>query len=408
MSPLGGLKENYRFISFVNLVYIAWRNISSKKLRSGLTIMGIVIGIAAIFFLLSFGIGLQELVTKEILGNQSVRSIDIDTPNSKILKLNADSADRIRGLAHVNELSSTFSFPGAMRYNGSEIEGIVYGIDVYYQDLSTLNLVRGRLLDKNDVNNVLINRSALKAMGVVDEATIIGKTIQFNIPLTNTGATQDKINKDFTVVGVIDSGTGTEVFLPKFNFEAVGVSTYSSIKILVDDTENVSVVRRQIESLGFETASPLDTINQVNQIFRFFNILLIGIGMVGMIIAILGMFNTLTISLLERTKEIGLMIALGARPKDMYRLFMIEATLLSTIGAIVGIVLAIVAGAVINFFVFQLAQGRGVTQPFNLFATPPWLVAGTLIFMILVGLLVVYFPARRAQRINPIDALRQG
>jgi putative ABC transport system permease protein len=102
------------------------------------------------------------------------------------------------------------------------------------------------------------------------------------------------------------------------------------------------------------------------------------------------------------------MMALGARPKDMYRLFALEAMLLSTIGAAIGILMAIAGGTVINYFVFQFARNRGVTQSFDLFAKPWWLIVGTLVFMIIVGLLVVAFPARRAQKIDPIDALRRG
>ena len=126
-----------------------------------------------------------------------------------------------------------------------------------------------------------------------------------------------------------------------------------------------------------------------------------------MIVAVLGMFNTLTISLLERTKEIGLMLALGARRKDMRRLFICEATLLSLIGSVVGIIGAIIFGKIVNIAMNQLAQSRGVTQGFTLFATPVWLIFGLIGFMVLVGLGVVFFPARRAEHINPIDALRR-
>lgn len=403
---LGGKHSSYRSIPLGMLIYLGWRNISTKKLRSTLTITGIIIGIAAVFFLLSFGLGLRDIITKEVLGNQSVRSITVNTPNSKLIKLNAENSSRIGALPHVVEISSDFSFPGGIRYSGSEVEGIIYGIDTYYQDLTSLNLVEGRLMNKDDVHTALVNRSALKAMGIANEKSVIDQKVQLTIPLAAYGATEDKISDEFTIVGVIDSGTGTEVFIPRFNFEAVGVSLYSDVKLLADTTNNVQALRGQIESLGFQTSSPLDTIEQINQVFRFFNIILVGFGMIGMVVAILGMFNTLTISLLERTREIGLMISLGGRPKDMRRLFVIEAMILSIIGSVVGIIVALIVAYVINFVLFKFAEGRGVTEYFSLFATPWWLIVGTIAFMMIVGLLVVYFPARRAQRINPIEALR--
>lgn len=400
-------RRDFRSVPFSVLVHIAWRNLISKKLRTILTVAGIVIGVAAVFFLLSFGLGLRDIVTKEILGNQSVRSIAINTPNSKILKLNSASADRIKALPHVNELSSSFAFPGGTSYNNSEVEGIIYGIDTYYQDMTSLNLVHGRLLKADDVFSALINRSALKAMGVTDENSIIGRKLHINVPLQDIGASKEQLDNDYTVVGVIDSGTGTEVFIPKFNFESLNVTTYSDIKLLADNTNNVAQLRGQIESLGFQTSSPIDTIDQINQVFRFFNVVLVGFGMIGMIVAILGMFNTLTISLLERTKEIGLMISLGGRPRDMRRLFIIEASLLSLIGSLAGIVIASGLAAIVNFVLYEFARTRGVTQFFYLFAMPWWLIICTILFMVGVGLLVVYFPAKRAQRINPIDALRR-
>src|SRR5206468_3453072 len=106
--------------------------------------------------------------------------------------------------------------------------------------------------------------------------------------------------------------------------------------------------RKQIESMGFLTTSPIDTIEQINQMFKFFNVLLAGFGAIGMIVAVLGMFNTLTISLLERTKEVGLMITLGGRNRDMRKLFIFEAVLLSVAGAVIGIVSAIILGQIIN------------------------------------------------------------
>jgi ABC-type antimicrobial peptide transport system permease subunit len=208
-------------------------------------------------------------------------------------------------------------------------------------------------------------------------------------------------------VGISSTGSGSEVYLPSHIFQTAGVSAYNDLKIEADDSGDVAGLRKQIESLGFLTASPIDTIDQINEIFKFFNIILAGFGGIGMIVAVLGMFNTLTISLLERTREIGLMVALGGRNRDMRKLFILEAVLLSIIGAVSGILLAFISGQIINLIMNGFAHRRGVTDSFALFATPPLLIIGTIAFMMCVGLVVAYLPARRAARINPIDALRR-
>lgn len=390
------------------LVFMAWRNLITKKLRSFLTILGIVIGIGAIFFLFSLGLGLQNLVTEEIIGNQSVKSIDVTSPNSRILKLDRPSSDKIKGLGHVSKLGNSYSFAGSLAFNNSEVDTIVYGVDVNYQELSSLTLVKGRLLEKNETNAVFVNKAALEAIGVDDVDKVINQQLGLKIPLqASVQGDQDSIEQSFTIVGVIDSGAGSEVFMPSILFDQAKVDQYSQVKLVADETANISNLRKQIESLGFETASPIDTIDQINQIFKYFNVILVGFGAIGMIVAVLGMFNTLTISLLERTREIGLMVALGGRHRDMRKLFVLEAVLLSLIGSAVGIMGAVIAGQVVNMGMNRLANNRGVTDGFDLFATPWWLILSLTIFMVIVGLLVVLLPARRAERINPIDALRR-
>ncbi len=405
----GKLKPNrqFRSIPWRTILYMAWRNLSNKKLRTGLTITGMIIGVGAIYFLVSLGLGLRGIVTKEVLGNQSVQVIDVLTPNSKILKLDKDIAKRVKNLPHVQVESVSFSFPAALKLESSEIDGIVYGIDSSYQALTSLNVSAGRLLSAKDEKVAVVNRATLRSMGIGNDKAAIGKVVELDIPLKNSGAEAEEVSGAFKIIGVIDSDAGSEVFIPKEPFEIAGVPNYSQVRILAEARGYVPELRRQIESLGFQTSSPLDTIDQINQIFRYFNLMLVGLGAIGMLVAILGMFNTLTVALLERTKEIGLMVALGGRNKDMRRLFVYEAMLLSVIGAVVGIVMASAAGSLINAFMNLLAHRRGVVQSFELFYSPMWLVVATILFMVCIWLAVVYYPARRAEHINPIDALRR-
>ncbi len=393
-------------ISFSMLLYIAKQNLLSKKLRTSLTLGGVVIGIGAIFFLLSFGLGLQKIVTDEIVGNESIKSIDVSSPNSALLKLDTESINRFSELPKVEAVGGSFLLPGVLQVNGSEIDAVSYAIDQSFQTISNIKASEGRLLEPEDNRSVLINTSALESVGFDNASEVLGKEIFLTIPIkTADGA--NKIEDKFVVVGVVNSGAGSEVFLPAHILQMNGADNFSQVKIVVAENDDVSVVRSQVEALGYETQSPIDTIEQINQIFRYFNIILGGFGAIGMIVAILGMFNTLTISLLERTKEIGLMIALGARSKDMKQLFVLEALLLSISGAIVGILLSIIGGTLVNIAMNIYARGRGVTESFDLFSTPWWLILGMIGFMCFIGLAVVFFPARRAEHISPIEALRR-
>lgn len=390
------------------IVFMAWRNIVYKKLRSFLTILGIVIGIGAIFFLLSVSLGLQNLVTNELIGGKSIKAVDVTSAKSEIVKLDSESAERIKQLPHVEKLGTSFAAPGIVKYQGSESSGPIYGVDLAYQDLTNLQITKGRKFNAQDKDSAIVSLAKLRSIGVQKPEDILGKTVNLDIPLKGGSGEESKtIEAQLKVVGTIDSGTESVVFVPSFIFVSSGQTEFSQMKLIVDDLTNLSTLRRQIESIGFETTSPADTLDQINQIFKYFNVVLIGFGAIGMVVAILGMFNTLTISLLERTKEIGLMFALGGRKRDTRRIFVIEAVLLSLIGSIVGIVTAIFVGQIANVLLNHMARSRGVTEGFQLFATPWWLVIGLTAFMVLVGLGVVFFPARRAERINPIDALRR-
>ncbi len=372
-----------------------------------MTVFGVIIGIGAICFLLSFGIGLRELVTQEVIGGKSVNSIEVTSPNSTIVKLDNKNRQRISSLPRVTQVGSSFSFAGALSYTSSEIDTVVYGVDKNFQKLSNIATSHGRLIETSDAQVALVNEAALSAIGVKDKKKILNQPITLRIPLTSSQSNKKAIDQVFTVIGVVDSGKGAEVFIPNFVFENAGITSYSQVKIVAESSDKIPYLRKQIESFGFETTSPIDTIEQINQIFQFFTIMLVGFGAIGMIVAVLGMFNTLTISLLERTKELGLMVALGGRNKDMKLLFTIEAVVLSLIGSIAGILLAMVSAFIVDMFMNNMAQSRGVTESFTLFAFPPWLILAMIVFMILVGLMVVYFPAKRAEKINPIDALRR-
>ena len=107
------------------LLYIAWRNFISKKLRSFLTVFGVVVGVAAIFFLISFGLGIQQLVTNQVVGDRSLKAVDVVSPNSKIIQLNEKAINTIKTYPHVEKVGVQYSFPGIIHFKGGEIDSVI-------------------------------------------------------------------------------------------------------------------------------------------------------------------------------------------------------------------------------------------------------------------------------------------
>ena len=385
------------------LIKMAYSNLRFKKFRSFVTLAGVTIGIGSIYLLLSFGLGLQGIVKGEVIGNKLIETVDITSPDPTIIRLSQDNMTKISSISNVKEASGLYIVAGQVTSGSSSLDVVVYGIDNLYQQLSDLHIAKGDIVNFSNSNEVVISQSLIKALSLDTSKDIIGTSIK--VGFTTEGSKQ--VEKELKIVGI--SGTdasGLEIFIPQEIFNKAGTSDFTQLKIVVNSRDNISQVRKIVESFGFDTTSPIDTLDQVDQVFKVFNLILAGLGGIGLVIAILGMLNTLTVSLLERTREIALMIAIGARPRDMRRLFMTEALMLSIFGGVAGVIIAWSAGVGINFFLNHFSRARGVDYTFDVFYHSPLLMLFMIFLMALIGLLVSYVPARRASRINPIDALR--
>lgn len=386
------------------LLHMAIANVRTKRLRSSLTTLGMSIGVSAIFLLLSFGLGLQNLVQEQIVGTDSVRVIDVTSANSEILTLNEQSIERIQQVPDVEKIGKQNTSAGEFKLGSASADTIIYGVDKSFLELSNITLAAGKLLSVTSSREVMITESLLKTLGYKDSSQVIGEELLLTLKLDDRDYSP---KESFKIVGVMSAGDGAILYVPQSVYAEAEVTQFEQIKIVTASPESVPQVRQQLENFGYQTSSPLDTLEQVNRFFQFFNIILVSFGAAGMFIAVIGIFNTLTIALLERIREIGLMVALGARRRDVRRLFVAESLILSLTGAVAGIVLAILSGLVINASLNHLSATRGVNEEFSLFSTPPWMILAALLSAAVIGYVVAYLPAQRASRIKPMDALRR-
>ena len=393
-------------IKYNILLRLAYRNLIFKKLRTTLTVLGVVIGIGSIVFLVSFGLGLQDLVSRQVVGSSSVQTIDVTSPRSKVLKLNPNVIKEIEGYTGVEEVSKTYNSAGRIKSGSSRLDTVIYGVQPGYVKLSSLKFLSGGT-NKSLEKGIYVNSSLLKAIGINNADDAINKKVEVSYTITDAKTDSKRtIVKELPIIAVIESESRAETFVDYKLFENEGMVDASQLKVVVSEEGLISIARKAIESQGFSTTSPIDTLNQINQVFRLLQLVLVGFGGIGMIVAILGMFNTLTISLLERTREIGLMIKLGARRQDVRQLFIVEALMLSILGSIGGILGAWILGSIGNFVLNSFARQRGVTDTVTAFIIVPRMVVITIALSFVMGILVVYFPARRAAQTDPIEALR--
>jgi len=157
--------------------------------------------------------------------------------------------------------------------------------------------------------------------------------------------------------------------------------------------------------MGFVVAALSDVIDQANKIFRILQTVLAIFGAIALIVSAIGMFNTMTIALMERTQEVGIMKSLGASKTDIVLLFVTESVIMGFLGGVIGLALGMLSGEAFNILLNILAK-RFEGNPVDVFYTPPWFAITIVIFSTVVGLITGIWPARRAANLNPLEAVK--
>jgi putative ABC transport system permease protein len=175
--------------------------------------------------------------------------------------------------------------------------------------------------------------------------------------------------------------------------------------VVAVNEESLADVRRYVENMGFVTTSVVDTIQQIQNIFSTVRLILSAFGLAALVVAAFGMFNTLSVSLLERTREVALLQALGMYAREVRELFLIEALVMSLAGGVLGLILGILAGVAVSILlsIFSLVAGGNLLIITSL---PFYFVIIVLLLAVAVGLLTGIYPARRSTKISALDALR--
>jgi len=257
---------------------------------------------------------------------------------------------------------------------------------------------------------VVVNRSVLQLLNI-SENEAIGK--QIDLSMVVVGELLDDPNKRiesaplmYTIVGVItDEGTPI-IYVPFVDVRSLGVNKFSQAKVIVNDTSELSKVRTAIESAGYGTVSVADTVAQIDSLFGNFRLILLVLGMVALSVAALGMFNTLTVSLLERTREVGLMKAMGMKSDEVK---VVVSNRINDHGTIwwnsLDLILGLLIGKVVSIVLSALSIVKGVGFV-DISYVPPVFVIVVLFLSLLVGIATGYFPAKRATKISALNALR--
>ncbi len=264
-------------------------------------------------------------------------------------------------------------------------------------------------LPPDTAREAVVNQAMLNVLGL-DENEAVGKVFSASFVvvgelLENQDNKIESVPADYTIVGVIPEGKNPLFYIPFIDLRSLGIVNYSQAKISTETQKGLVDVRQKIEAMGYITQSVADTVSQINSLFSTARTMFALLGMVALSVAALGMFNTLTVSLLERTREVGLMKAMGMKSGEVKELFLTESMVMGFYGGILGIILGVMAGKLLSLVltIFAISQGAGVI---NISHVPFYFIILIAVLSLGVGIATGIYPAKRATKISALNALR--
>ena len=378
----------------------------AHKLRSLLTMLGIIIGITAVISVVALGKGSQEQILAGIR-KIGTNTIDImpgkgfgDMLSGKVKTLSISDANMLAKQSFLDSVTPNTSTSGVLTYENISLSASLKGGGVGSFDVNGLKLEKGRIYDDDEVLNsasvALIDQNTKNSIFKNDDP--IGKIILFNKkPLRIIGVLQ----KDDFKMG--DSST-LKIYAPYTTVinKVTGDKFISSITAKVNESVNAQIAEKSLSELleikhgkkDFFTRNS-DSIKQtIEETISTMRLLISSIAVVSLVVGGIGVMNIMLVSVTERTKEIGIKMAIGARQSNILQQFLIEAVLLCLIGGAIGIILSYAIGYIFNNFLngFSMIFSNGS-------------IVLALVTSMAIGIIFGYMPAKNASKLNPIDAL---
>nr|WP_249126761.1 MacB family efflux pump subunit [Aeromonas popoffii] len=378
----------------------------AHRMRTFLTMLGIIIGIAAVVSVVALGQGARAKVIEQI-NAMGTNTIEIfpgkdwgDEKAASIQTLNKRDLDALLGQPYLEGASPQITSPGQLRYRNKTSSGSIVGVGSDFFRVKGMKLTSGRLFDERDIQN-------RAAMAVVDSKTIksllgekdpVGQVVLVGtLPVRIIGVVEEE-------TGFGRSGQSVNIWLPysAVMSRLISQNHFSQLTIRVKDGVQPALAEQAVIALltqrhgvkDFFTFSSDNIIKSVEKTTATMTLLVSAIAVISLIVGGVGVMNIMLVSVVERTREIGIRIAVGARQSDILQQFLIEAVMVSLLGGMLGVGVSLLIGLLFSLFV------ESIQMQFSLFSILMAFGCSSLI-----GILFGYLPARNAARLDPVEAL---
>lgn len=430
-------------MKLIDCLKIAFSDLNKRKLRTALTCFGIAIGTLLVIVMAGLGQGIQTISIDQIKQVDSFRTISINNPgnDNKSKKIDVDNLNTLKNLQGVSEITASINTTATeitlqnktskkVDINGNNLNFSIFtdgekneikADKKKVKKYSSNPIISGEILKQSNTNSVLIGQGLLDAMGIKDYKSVIGNDIEIKVSFPKIEGVPQKnplIIKS-KIAGVVNrafkSGgytiTSSDELASKIqdyymnDSDYVNKHGYTNAQIEAKSMEEASAVNDSITKLGYKTQSNVSQANQMNNMLTIIKVLLTSAGVIVLLVASIGVINTMSMAVYEKTKSIGIMKAQGASKKNIRRMFIVQSGSLGFVGAAVGTIIALIIGSIINKILILNKTG-GFEEGMKMVDIRISTVIFTIIFTIIVAILAGIIPARRAAKLNPVDSLR--
>jgi len=395
-----------------DLARLSTRMFKTNPLRTWLTILGMGVGTGAVVILVGLGFGLQQIILEQIVFGETLLSLGVTATGAQNLAITEEVIDEFESMDNVVDAAPLARYPALVTYKGLTGNIFLQGAEPAYLRYSGITASAGNIFEEEDSaddSSVMISPSVLQLFAVEDPESFIGEKVTFRILIRGEG--EDEVNevaldKEYTVRGVTkeEGVLNALMMLPELQ-RYVGVDEFDRAQVRVSDNQSLTPVEEALIEKGYRVTALSKTVEQASKIFQGVQAVLATFGGIALVVSAIGMFNTMTVTLLERTKEIGIMRTIGASPQDIKWLVVSESIVVGCLGGLSGIVMGVGLGITLNILLNVVATQFGGTAV-QLFAFPPTFLLFIALFSAGVGYLTGIFPARCASQLNPLDAIR--
>jgi putative ABC transport system permease protein len=444
-------------MKFLDLLRLIFGNLNRRKARVALTAIGVVIGTAAVVILVSLAIGLQRNANEQLYGIGDLAQIQVSPTFggegvyfsgpvmgggggggggdglTEPLLLTNDALNELRAIPGVEVVIPQDFFYSTMIMKFRRLEGgsSIRGVGASDLDILSLNAVQGSTELKRGavIVGAMVSASFYDPRlrpgqepppppDLYDQQLLVtlikwdtsGNEIRKNLSLRVAGVLeQTGSDPDWTIFMSLDEVKAMNEWANgvKINYNKTG---YNQVIVIVSDPKESLDIADQITEMGFQAFSYQMFVEGINSFYQILQVVFGGVGAIALLVAAIGIANTMTMSILERTREIGLMKAVGATNRDVLAIFLGEAAGIGFLGGLGGITAGWLAGQAINvvaivYLAGQASQQGGVPPSVAVY-TPAWLPIFALVFSTVIGMISGLYPALRAANMIPVLALK--